>query len=150
LRLITSSFLEQLVLADIGADHLGDLAAFEQNPKAEAFAPQLFEMTVSLFTPASRIAAIRLSGLPERPNPPDVIVIASNSTLLNAAPEFSKTLFGMPPPEALERLIRDRVLGCTPIDCWKAKVKQYKNEQCSYWVTYGEREELRSESDPHL
>src|SRR5580693_3988988 len=28
--------LEQLVLADIGADHLGDLAAVEQDPKAEA------------------------------------------------------------------------------------------------------------------
>jgi hypothetical protein len=56
----------------------------------------------------------------------------------------------MPPPEALERLIRERVLGCTPTDCWEAKVKQYQNEQCSYWVTYGEREEFRSESDPHL
>jgi hypothetical protein len=48
-------------------------------------APQLLEMTVSSFIPASRIAGMRLSGLPERPNPPDMIVMPSNSTPSSAA-----------------------------------------------------------------
>ena len=33
--------------------------------------PALLEMTVRSFTPLARISGIRLSGLPERPKPPD-------------------------------------------------------------------------------
>src|SRR3546814_11466933 len=42
-------------------------------------------MTVRSLTPLFRISGIRLSGLPESPNPPDMIVMPSNSRSASAA-----------------------------------------------------------------
>jgi hypothetical protein len=52
-------------------------------------APALFEITVSPVTPLARISGIRLSGLPDRPKPPDMIVMPSNSTPSSAAAGLS-------------------------------------------------------------
>ena len=60
------------------------LSSSTHRPKLSA--PQLLEITVKPFTPASRMAGIRFSGLPDRPKPPDMIVMPSNSTPFSAAP----------------------------------------------------------------
>ena len=52
--------------------------------KPKPSAPALLEMTVSPPIPALRISGIRLSGLPESPKPPDMIVMPSNSSPFSA------------------------------------------------------------------
>src|SRR5262249_157507 len=81
--------LEQLVFADIGADLLAIWPLLSRTQRPKPPAPALFERTVSRFTPASHMAGIRLSGLPESPNPPDMIVIPSNSNPSKAAAGLS-------------------------------------------------------------
>src|SRR3546814_5457050 len=54
-----------------------------QRPKPSA--PQLFEMIVRSLTPLASRPAIRCSGLPERPKPPDMIVMPSKRTPASAA-----------------------------------------------------------------
>jgi hypothetical protein len=53
---------EQLVLADIGRDHLLDLPVLQQAAEADAVDAALLETTVRSLTPESRIAAIRFLG----------------------------------------------------------------------------------------
>ena len=48
------------------------------SPSPKSSTPQLFEAMVRSFVPASRIAAIRFSGMPQRPKPPAAIVMPSN------------------------------------------------------------------------
>ncbi|MNW09292.1 hypothetical protein D3C71_2062540 [compost metagenome] len=59
------------------------LSSSIHRPKPSA--PALFEITVRSFVPAARISGIRLSGLPDRPKPPDMMVMPSNSTPSSAA-----------------------------------------------------------------
>jgi hypothetical protein len=59
------------------------LSSSIHRPKPSA--PALFEMMVRFFTPAARTSGIRLSGLPESPKPPDMIVIPSRSSPPSAA-----------------------------------------------------------------
>ena len=47
--------------------------------------PALLETTVRSLTPESRIASISASGMPQRPKPPDMIVMPSRSTPARAA-----------------------------------------------------------------
>src|SRR5579875_3534414 len=48
-------------------------------------------MTVRFLTPASFSAVIRFSGLPDRPKPPDIKVMPSNSSPSSAARASGKT-----------------------------------------------------------
>ena len=47
--------------------------------------PALLEITVSSRTPESRMASISAVGMPQRPKPPDMIVMPSRSTPASAA-----------------------------------------------------------------
>ncbi|WP_354067838.1 hypothetical protein [Caulobacter sp. 1776] len=55
-------------------------------------------MTVRSFVPASRIAAIRFSGIPQRPNPPAMMVMPSNSSPARASTASVFTLSTMVSP----------------------------------------------------
>src|SRR3546814_10239052 len=48
-------------------------------------APQLLEITVMWLTPLHNNPAIKCSGFPDNPNPPDMIVMPSKSRPLRAA-----------------------------------------------------------------
>jgi len=65
--------LELLVLADVAADHLPHLAGLQQDSQTFVGRPAVLEMMVRFFTPFRWMALIRFSGLPQRPNPPDMI-----------------------------------------------------------------------------
>src|SRR5438270_11098130 len=54
--------------------------------------PALFEMTVKPVTPELRIAPISPSGIPQRPNPPDITVMPSRSRPASAAWASGQTL----------------------------------------------------------
>ena len=63
--------------------------------------PQLLEMSVRFFTPLFGSAAIRFSGFPHRPNPPDIIVAPSGMSA-TASSALATTLFMSPPGSALD------------------------------------------------
>ena len=57
--------------------------------------PQLLLITVRFFTPLRWIAAIRFSGFPHRPNPPDMITAPSCMSRM-ASSALPTTLFMHP------------------------------------------------------
>ncbi len=69
--------------------------------------PALFETTVRLPTPASRIASISAAAMPQSPKPPDMIIMPSRSTPARAASALGYTLFAM--IDLLLRGLRRRV-----------------------------------------
>ena len=75
-------------------------------PRPKSSTPQLLETTVRSFTPASRIAAIRCSGIPQRPKPPAMMVMPSKSTPLSASRAPSTVLLAMTPCYAATQHLR--------------------------------------------
>src|SRR4029453_2809422 len=63
--------------------------------------PQLLEMSVRFFTPFLARAAMRFSGFPHRPNPPN-ITVAPSGISATAASALATTLFMSPPGSALD------------------------------------------------
>src|SRR3954447_2482743 len=55
--------------------------------------PALLEITVRPFTPESRTAPIRLSGMPHSPKPPAMMVMPSRSSPARASCALDRTLF---------------------------------------------------------
>src|SRR3954447_650323 len=65
-------------------------------PRPLSVVPQLFETMVRFFTPLRWMASIRFSGLPHRPNPPDMITAPSCMSRM-ASSALPTTLFIEPP-----------------------------------------------------
>src|SRR5439155_791698 len=61
-------------------------------PSPKVFTPALLLITVRSFVPLRRIASIRFSGMPHRPNPP-TMMLAPSGTSATAASALGKTLF---------------------------------------------------------
>jgi hypothetical protein len=68
---------KQLVLADVRTDHLSDLSGLQQQAEADAVHAGIVGNEDESRAPESRMASIRVSGMPHRPNPPAMIVIPS-------------------------------------------------------------------------
>ena len=85
---------EQLVLADIGRDHLLDLARLQQQAEADAVdAGIVGDRRSGSSRRILRIASISVSGMPHRPKPPDMIVMPSFSRPANALRASGYTFF---------------------------------------------------------
>src|SRR3546814_10389609 len=69
---------------------------FRSNPVA----PQLFEITVKPLTPWRATASIKVSGLPTRPKPPDMIVMPSLNSPDKACSELPYILLSNSPPSS--------------------------------------------------
>src|SRR3954468_9620916 len=61
--------------------------------------PALLEITVRPLTPLSRMASISVSGMPQRPKPPAMIVISSFRNPASAEAASGCTFFILTPPE---------------------------------------------------
>jgi hypothetical protein len=66
-------------------------------PSPKSSTPALFEATVRSLTPASRIAAIRSSGMPQRPKPPAAMVMPSNRSPSSASAPSRRSSSCAPP-----------------------------------------------------
>src|SRR3546814_13090445 len=63
-------------------------------------APQLFEITVKPITPWRATASIKVSGLPTRPKPPDMIVMPSLNSPDKACSALPSILLSTSPPSS--------------------------------------------------
>src|SRR4051794_4175854 len=62
-------------------------------PRPKPSTPQLLLITVRSLTPLDLMAAMRNSGMPQRPKPPAMIVMPSNRTPSRALSAFGRIFF---------------------------------------------------------
>ena len=102
-RAVEEHLLEDLVLADVGRDHLPDLAVLQQERDPEVVDARVVRDDGEALRSLVASARIRFSGIPHSPKP-ETITVAPSGTSRTASAALFTTLFMLAPRAAPGRL----------------------------------------------